>query len=83
MSTIVKNALVEAHYFIGLIKYYQGPFHWIYSIITTKIPGIEPNSVFQMFLKAINDSASPNKLVPTLLVFDTYFRITELDIPSS
>jgi hypothetical protein len=35
-----------------------------------------------MAIKAINDIASPNGLVPTLLVFKAYPRLTKLDPPS-
>ena len=35
-----------------------------------------------MALKAINDTASPNGLVPTLLVFGSYPRITNYDLPT-
>ena len=33
-----------------------------------------------MAFKAINDTASPNKLVPILLIFGVYPRIVKLDI---
>jgi hypothetical protein len=36
----------------------------------------------QMTFKAINDSAGPDGLVPTLLVFGAYLRIIESDAPS-
>ena len=32
-----------------------------------------------MAVKAINNTASPNKLVPTLLVYGAYLRINKLD----
>ena len=32
-----------------------------------------------MAVKAINDTASPNGLVPTLLVYGAYLRISKLD----
>jgi hypothetical protein len=35
-----------------------------------------------MAVKAINDTAGPNGLVPTLLVFRSYLQLTSLD-PSS
>ncbi len=46
MSIIVKNALIEVHYFIGLVEYYYGPLHWVYFIITIEILSIKPDSVF-------------------------------------
>jgi hypothetical protein len=36
-----------------------------------------------MAVKAINDSAGPDGIVPTLLVFGAYPRLTEIDPPSS
>ena len=35
-----------------------------------------------MAFKALNDTAGPDGLVPTLLVFGAYPRMTELDAPS-
>jgi hypothetical protein len=35
-----------------------------------------------MAIKAINDTASPNGLVPTLLVYRAYLRIGNLDSPT-
>jgi hypothetical protein len=36
----------------------------------------------QMAFKIINNTTSPNGLVPTLLVFGVYLRMVELDAPS-
>ena len=35
-----------------------------------------------MAVKAINNTAGPNRLVPTLLVYRTYLRIGKLDFPA-
>jgi hypothetical protein len=35
-----------------------------------------------MAVKAINNTASPNRLVPTLLVYRAYLRISKLDPPT-
>ena len=35
-----------------------------------------------MAVKAVNDTASPNGLVPTLLVYGAYLRIGKLDPPT-
>ena len=32
-----------------------------------------------MAVKAVNDSAGPNRIVPTLLVFSVYPRLTKID----
>ena len=34
-----------------------------------------------MAFKAINDTAGPDRIVPTLLVFGAYLRIVEIDSP--
>ena len=35
-----------------------------------------------MAVKAINNTAGPNRLVPTLLVYGAYLRIGKLDPPT-
>ncbi len=35
-----------------------------------------------MAVKAVNDSAGPNGLIPTLLVFGAFPRMTEFDPPA-
>jgi hypothetical protein len=35
-----------------------------------------------MAVKAVNDTASPDGLVPTLLVYRAYLRISNLDLPA-
>ena len=35
-----------------------------------------------MAIKAVNNSAGPNRLVPTLLVFSIYLQLLELDLSS-
>lgn len=55
----------------------------VYSIITTKIPGIKFDLALQIFLKAINNLMGPNRLVSTLLVFNAYPRITGYNALSS
>ena len=35
-----------------------------------------------MAVKAVNNTTSPNRLVPTLLVYGAYLRISKLDSPA-
>ena len=35
--------------------------------------------ILQMAVKAVNDLAGPNRIIPTLLVFSTYPRLTKID----
>jgi hypothetical protein len=48
----------------------------------TEIPSIDKDMALQMAFKAINDTARPNGLVLTLLVYNALPRIVEYDIPS-
>jgi hypothetical protein len=82
LGITVKPVPVEAHNSIGIVERYHGPLRRAYQIIVAEIPGIEPEFALQMAFKAINDSAGPNGLVPTLLVFGAYPRMTEMDAPS-
>ena len=35
-----------------------------------------------MAVKAVNDSAGPNRIIPTLLVFSAYPQLIKIDPPS-
>ena len=54
----------------------------MYAIITVEISGFKQNLALQMAFKALNDSVGPSGLVPTLLVFGAYPRMTEIDVLS-
>ena len=82
MGIDTKAAPVEAHNSIGMVERYHGPIRRAYQIIMTEIPGIDKEMGLQMAFKAINDSAGPDGLVPTLLVFGAYPRMVQLDAPS-
>ena len=82
MGIMMKNVFVETHHSIDQIERYHGLFRRIYLIIISKILGIDPNLELQMALKAVNDSIESHELVPILLIFGAYSRMTELDAPS-
>ena len=44
----------------------------IYKIISLELEDVSKELTLQMAVKAINDSASLDRLVPTLLVFSAY-----------
>ena len=52
------------------------PLYCVYKIISLELKGVSEELTLQIAIKAINDSASPDRLVPTLLVFSAYPRIT-------
>jgi hypothetical protein len=78
-----KEVPVKAHNSIGMVKRYYGLIRRAYQIIVSEIPELDKDIALQMAFKAINDSAGPDGLVPTLLVFGAYPKITESDTLSS
>ncbi|CCU78396.1 (conserved with many other fungi) [Blumeria hordei DH14] len=84
MGTEVKVVPVEAHHSIGKVEQYHIPLRRAYQILRDELKNdvISKEMILQMAVKAINDSAGPNGLVPTLLVFGAYPRMTSFDPPS-
>ena len=48
------------------------PLRRIYEIISLKLKGISKELILQIAIKAINNSAGLNRLIPILLVFSVY-----------
>ena len=46
--------------------------HHIYKIISLELKGVSKELTLQIAIKAVNNSASLDRLVPILLVFSTY-----------
>ena len=65
-----------------MVERYHGPLRRIYHIITAELLDISKDMALQMAFKAINDSAGPDGLIPTLLVFGAYLRMVEFDAPN-
>ena len=63
-----------------MVEWYYRLLQYIYQIIAVKIPDINKDIALQMAFKAINNTTSPNRLVPTLLVFSVYPQIVKLDV---
>jgi len=86
MSIETKTAPTEAHNSVGIVERYHLPLRRAYSIITEELrgasTGISKEMALQMAVKAINDTAGPDGLVPTLLVFGAFPRMTKLDPPA-
>jgi len=75
---------VEAHWSIGKVEEYHAPVRRAFEIIIAEARGtISEEAALQMAFKAVNDTAGPDGLVPTLLVFGAYPRITADSPPSS
>jgi hypothetical protein len=48
------------------------PLHCVYKIISLELKGVSKEFTLQIAIKAINNSANLNRLIPILLVFSTY-----------
>ena len=83
MRIIVKNVIVEIYHSIELVERYHESLRRVYTIIITEILEIEFNLTLQMIFKAFNDSVKLNEFISTLLVFDVYFRMIEMNLFSS
>ena len=83
MSIDLEIIPVEAHHSIGKVERYHGPLRRAYEVISADLGNtFTPESILQMAVEAVNDTAGPDGLVPTLLVFGTYPRISESSPPS-
>jgi di/tripeptidase len=80
----VKEVPVEAHNSVRLVERYHAPLRRAYEILKAELKDkhINKKMILQMAVKAVNDSAGPDGIVPTLLVFGSYPRMTEIDAPS-
>ena len=54
------------------MEWYYIPLCYIYKIISSELKGISEEFTLQIAVKAVNDFASPNRLIPMLLVFGAY-----------
>ncbi len=78
MTIITCCVPVKAHWSIGIVERYHAVLHRAYLIIIDK--GItQKETAFQIAVKSVNDIASPNGLVSTLLVFAVYLRMHSMD----
>jgi hypothetical protein len=75
---------VEAYNSIDKVKRYYGFLQQVYKIICNKLRDIETSTKMslQIAVKAINDSAGPDGIIPILLVFGAYPRMTNNSVLS-
>jgi hypothetical protein len=81
----IKKVLIKAYNSVSQVKQYYTPLRRVYEIIQDKLKDKQINKeiMLQMTVKAINDSAGPDGIVLTLLVFSAYSRLTKIDPPFS
>lgn len=84
MSITTHEVPVEAHHSIGTVERYHRPLRRAYECISSDLTklNVDKSIMLQMAVKAVNDTAGPDGLVPTLLVFGAYPRMTNLDPPA-
>ena len=79
MAITTRSVPVEAHWSIGIVERYHAVLRRAYKIIVDE--GItQKETALQMAVKSVNDTAGPNGLVPTLLVFGAYPRMHSMDL---
>ena len=68
----VKEVPIKAHNSVKKVEWYYMPLHRVYKIISSELKGVSEELTLQIAVKAINNSAGLNRLIPILLVFSTY-----------
>ncbi len=81
MAIEIKEVLVEAYNSVSLVERYHAPLRRVYEIIQDELKDehIDKEMILQIAVKAVNDLVGPNSIVPTLLVFGVYLRLTKID----
>ena len=72
MAIEVKEVPVKAHNSVGKVEWYYMLLCCAYKIISSELKGASEELTLQIAVKAVNDSAGPNGLIPILLVFSAY-----------
>jgi hypothetical protein len=81
MAIKINKVSVEIYYSIGKIKRYYAFIGRAYEIVTAELGNsVSLENALQMAVKAVNDTAGPDGLIPTLLVFGTFPRVSH-DLP--
>jgi len=82
LSINIKKVPVKAHNSISKIERYHTPLRHAYDILRSELPHSSPELCLSLTVKAINNTADPNDLILTLLIFETYLRISTASLPS-
>ena len=68
----VKEVPIKVYNSVKKVEWYYMPLYYIYEIISSKLKGASKELTLQIAVKAINNSTSLDRLVPTLLIFSAY-----------
>lgn len=83
MGIICQQVPVESHNAIGKVERYHAPLRRAYDIIFQELgASVKKEIILQMAVKAVNDTVGPDGIVPTVLVFRAYPRMTYDSPPS-
>jgi len=77
MAIEVKEVPIKTHNNVGKMKWYHAPLYCAYKIISLELKDASEELTLQIAVKAVNDSAGLDGLVPILLVFGTYLWMTD------
>ena len=72
MAIKVKKVFIKVYNSIRKVEQYYALLRRVYKIISLELKDASKKLTLQMAVKAINNSASPDGLIPTLLVFSAY-----------
>jgi len=70
--TVIQEVPIKAHNSIRKVERYYTPLCRVYKIISLELEDASKELTLQIAVKAINNSASLDRLVPILLVFGAY-----------
>jgi len=88
LDITTKEVPVEAAHSMGIVERYHKPLRRAYTVIMDEFKENNKNTIWdrtlvlQMAVKAVNDTAGPDGITPTLLVFGAYPRMSALDPPA-
>jgi len=72
MAIKVKEVPIKAYNSIGKVERYYTLLRRVYKIISSELEDASKELTLQIAVKAVNNSTSPNGLIPILLVFGAY-----------
>ncbi|KAK1914254.1 hypothetical protein P3342_007500 [Pyrenophora teres f. teres] len=83
MGVTCKQVPTEAHWSVGKVERYHAPLRRAWDILYDELQdAMSEEAILQMAVKAVNNTAGPDGLVPTLLVFGAYPRMTTESPPA-
>ena len=72
MAIKVKEVPIKTYNSVRKVEWYYILLRRVYKIISLELKGASKELTLQIAVKAVNNSASLDRLVPTLLVFGAY-----------